>query len=95
MSNEKSVDQIRVPMNGGYLVASRNSDPNYDGITIVFESNDGDIVDIAVAECKKENGRKLIDVYTYEDVYCEDVTRKYTINSDEISKAMYGVEENS
>lgn len=93
MSKENQTE-IRVPMHGGYLVASRNSDPDFDGINIVFESNDGDIIDIVLAECKSENNRKLIDVYTYEDVYCEDVTRKYIINSDEISKALYGLEEN-
>ena len=31
-------NEIRVKMNGGYLVAGRNPDPDYDGIYIVFET---------------------------------------------------------
>ena len=81
-------NEIRVKMKGGYLVAGRNIDPNYDGIYVVFETDDGTIIDVVLTECKEENDRKLIDVYCYEDVYSEDFTRKYTLDSEEIYKAL-------
>lgn len=80
---------IRVKMDGGYLVAGRNPDPDYDGIYIVFETDDGDIIDVVLTECKAQNDYKKIDVYCYEDVCTEDFTRKYTIDSKEIYKALY------
>lgn len=86
MANE--VNQIRVPMNGGFLVAERNGDPDYDGISIMFETSDGDIIDVVCAECKAEFNRKKIDVYTYEDAYDEDVTHKYTLDVKDIYEAI-------
>ena len=86
MNNNES----RVKMNGGYLVAGRNPDPNYDGIYVVFEADDGTVIDVVLTECKEENNRKKIDVYCYEDVYTEDFTRKYTLDSEEIYKALNG-----
>lgn len=80
--------EIRVKMNGGYLVAGRNVDSNYDGIYVVFETDDGTVIDVVLTECKEENDRKKIDVYCYEDVYNEDFTRKYTLDSEEIYKAL-------
>lgn len=92
MANE--VNQIRVPMNGGFLIAERNGDTtDYDGITIMFETADGDIIDVVCAECKSEFNRTKIDVYTYEDAYDEDVTNKYTLDVHDIYKAI-GEEEN-
>ena len=81
-------NEIRVKMNGGYLVAGRNADPNYDGIYVVFETDDGTVIDVVLTECKEETDRKKIDVYCYEDVYNEDFTRKYTLDSEEIYKAL-------
>jgi len=81
-------NEIRVKMNGGYLVAGRNADPNYDGIYVVFETDDGTVIDVVLTECKEENNRKKIDVYCYEDVYDEAFTRKYTLDSEEIYKAL-------
>ena len=81
-------NEIRVKVNGGYLVAGRNTDPDYDGIYIVFETNDGVVIDVVYTECKAENNKKKIEVYCYEDVYTEDFTRKYTLDSEEIYKAL-------
>ena len=81
-------NEIRVKMNGGYLVAGRNVDQNYDGIYVVFETDDGTVIDVVLTECKTENDKKKIDVYCYEDVYTEDFTRKYTLDSEEIYKAL-------
>lgn len=83
-------NEIRVKVDGGYLVAGRNSDPYYDGIYIVFETDDGDIIDVVITECKLENDQKEIDVYTYEDVYTEDFTRKYSLDIGEIYRAING-----
>ena len=46
--------EIRVKVNGGYLVAGRNADPDYDGIYIIFETDNGDIVDVVLTEAKVE-----------------------------------------
>ena len=46
-------ETIRVPVNGGFLVAGKNADDDYDGIYIVFETDDGDIIDIVTTECRK------------------------------------------
>lgn len=81
-------NEIRVNMHGGCLVAGRNLDPDYDGIYVVFEADDGSVVDVVLVECKEENNRKKIDVYTYEDVYNEDFTKKYTLNVKDIYKAL-------
>ena len=83
-------NEIRVKVNGGYLVAGRNPDPDYDGIYVVFETDDGNIIDIVLTECKTENNRSKIDVYCYEDVWVEDFTRKYTLDNNEIYKAISG-----
>ena len=86
--------QIRVPMAGGFLVAERNGDPDHDGISIMFETTDGTLIDITCVECKSEFNRTKIDVYNYEDAYDEDMTRKYTIDVHDIYNAI-GEEENS
>ena len=91
MNNET----IRVEVNGGYLVAGRNSDPDYDGIYIIFETDKGDIIDVVLTECKAQNDYKKVDVYTYENVYTEEFTRKYTLDNKEIYNALYGQEDES
>ena len=83
-------NEIRVKVNGGYLVAGRNADTDYDGIYIVFETDDGDIVDVVLTQCTAQNDYKKIDVYCYENVYNEDFTRKYTLDNNEIYKALNG-----
>ena len=81
-------NEIRVKVNGGYLVARRNADPDYDGIYVVFETDHGDIIDVVLTECKADNDKSKVDVYCYEDVYTEDFTRKYTLDNKEIYKAL-------
>lgn len=83
-------NEIRIRMNGGYLVAGRtgeNDNDFLDGIYIVFETDDGDIVDVVCTEC---GDRDNINVYCYENVYTEDCTNDYVLNVDEIYKALNG-----
>lgn len=80
--------EIRVKMNGGYLVAQQNPDPNYDGISVFFESDDGQIIDVAIVECKEENGRNNIDAYLYENVFTDEWTKKFTLKGDDIRQAL-------
>lgn len=82
-------NEIKVRVNGGYLIAGRNTDPDYDGIWICFQTDEGDIVDVVLTECKAENDKKKIDVYCYEDAYNEDYTSKYTLNVRQIYSALY------
>jgi len=81
--------EIRVKMDGGYLVASRNPSREYDGVSITFETDSGDIIDVVNAECKAEDNFKKIDVYAYEDVWVEDFTNKYSLSVNEIYKVLY------
>lgn len=81
--------EIRVKVNGGYLVAGKNGDPNYEGIYIVFETDDGDIVDVVSTEAPTKYNKEKINVYCYENVYSEDYTRKFILDSKEIHRALY------
>lgn len=83
-------DEIRITVKGGYLIAARNADVDYDGISIMFETGDGDIIDIVRAECKSEYNYDRTDVYCYENVNTEDFTRKFTINHEEVYEAFGG-----
>ena len=83
-------EEIRVPVKGGYLVATRNPEPDYDGITIVFETSDGDVIDIVMTECKAENDFNQTDVYCFENVREDDVTRKFTIDHEEVYEVFGG-----
>ena len=81
-------NEIRVKVNGGYLVAGRNADPNYDGIYIVFETDEGTIIDIVATEAKAECNKEKIDVYCYENIYTDDFTKKFTLDIKEIYNAL-------
>lgn len=81
-------DEIRVKVDGGYLISGRNVDPNYDGIYVCFESDSGYIVDIAIAEVKSENNKEVIDVYNYEDVSSEEWTSKFSIKTKDIKEVL-------
>lgn len=82
-------NEIRVKVDGGYLVSGRNEDPNYDGIYVCFESDFGDVIDIVLAEAKSENNKEIIDIYIYEDVSSEQWTSKFSIKTKDIKEAMY------
>ena len=82
-------NEIRIKVNGGTLIAFAHNDPYFPSIAILFETENGDLIDVALAEVKAENSNKDIDVYTYEDVTTEDFTRKFTIKHNEIIEALY------
>ena len=82
--------EIRVKVNGGYLLAGVNPDPDYAGIYVTFETDEGDLVDIVLTECKSKNNN-VIDVYCYEDVYTEDWTSKFKLSIPEINRAINGI----
>jgi len=80
--------EIRIKVNGGFLVATRNCDTNNDGITVTFETEDNDIIDIVDVKCEDVTTREKIKVRCYEDVYDEDFTKEYTIDTNEAIKAL-------
>lgn len=82
-------NEIRVKVDGGYLVSGRNEDPNYDGIYVCFESDSGDVIDIVLAEAKSENNKEIIDIYSCEDISSEQWTSKFSIKTKDIKEAMY------
>ena len=81
-------NEIRVKVDGGYLISGRNVDPNYDGIYVCFESDSGYIVDIAIAEVKLENNKEVIDICNYEDVSSDEWTSKFSIKTKDIKEAL-------
>ena len=81
---------IRVRVNGGFLIANRNASLDGDGICIMFETNDGDIIDIVTAECRKSELKRKIHIYSYMDVYSDDYTSKSIIDIDKIYDALNG-----
>lgn len=86
-------NEIRVKVNGGYLVAGLNENMegnSHDGIYVVFETDDGDIIDIVLAKTETEYNEEEINVYCYENVYNENFTRKFALNNKEIYKALNG-----
>ena len=46
------------------------------------------LYDIVTTEAKSEYNKELIDVYCYENVYTEDFTKKFTLDTEEIYKAL-------
>ena len=84
MNNEK----IKVELaGGGAIIAERNPDPDYDGVSVYFKTEKGGIVSIVCVECKAENNYNKIDVYTYEDETSDEFTRKFTLDNDTINKS--------
>lgn len=84
MNNEK----IKIELaGGGSIIVERNPDPDYDGVSVLYETENGDIADIVRVECKAENNYDKIDVYTYENETSDDFTRKYTLDKNKINES--------
>ena len=79
---------VRVKVDGGHIIAGRNPDPRYDGVCVMFETNAGDIIDLVLVESPDETERKVTNIYTYEDVYQEDYTKKCINKNDDIYRAL-------
>lgn len=79
--NSKEKQEIRVDVNGGLLRIKRNPDPDYDGITMEFESaQNGARIPIAVVEVKSEYNKEKIEMYLYGDVNSDIPSTKMTFN---------------
>lgn len=72
---------------GGFIIVEQNPDPDYDGVSVLYETENGGIVNIVCIECKAENNYENIDVYTYENEISDDFTRKYTLNKNKINES--------
>lgn len=83
--------EIRVPVRGGYLVAGRNVDPNYDGIYVIFEDCDGYVYEIVNVTSSSEKEYATTDVYCYEDPNSENFTRKFSIDNEDYYENDKGV----
>lgn len=84
MNNKKI--KLELP-NGGYIVVERNPDPDYDGVSVFYETKNGGIASIVCVECKTENNYEKIDVYTYENELSDEFTRKYTLDKNKINES--------
>lgn len=72
---------------GGSIIVERNPDPDYDGVTVLYETENGGIASIVCVECKAENNYEKIDVYTYENELSDEFTRKYTLDKNKINES--------
>lgn len=68
-----------------YLEALQNANENPEAYQLIEQLINKHF---AMVDHMKETS--LYDVFTYEDVYTEEWTRKYTIDADEIDKALNG-----
>ena len=84
MSNTENSETIRVPLPtcGGTLVAEKTGDPDYPGISIYFEYDNGTELDVVIVEGppKDNDDSKEINTYHYGDTNSDDWTDKLTIN---------------
>lgn len=80
--------EMNVGISKGKLSAECNGDPDYPGFSIGYYTEDGDYIDLVLVECKAENNYNTIDVYEYSDITTEDYTRKFSVNVDDIYKAL-------
>ena len=72
---------------GGSIIVERNPDIDYDGVTVLYETENGGIASIVCVECKAENNYEKIDVYTYENELSDEFTRKYTLDKNKINES--------
>lgn len=79
--------EIRIRVDGGFLVSHRNEDPDYDGVYICFESDDGDVTNIVFAETNPRNNNKVIDVYSYADIHSKESTSAFSIKTEDFNEA--------
>ena len=82
--------ELKIKINGGTLVAGAYDDPNNSSVFICFETEEGDIIDIATASTHGNN--KNIHVYVFEDVTAEDPTYEFILKHKEMLEALYGNE---
>lgn len=83
------MNKFKVKVNGGYLIAVESADPQNPGIAIEYETEQGDIIDVAYTEVKGEDGNKDIDVYTYEDVTTDEYSKHFRLLQSDIQAALY------
>ena len=81
-------DEIVVPINGGKILAGRNTDLDYPGVSICYETEHGDLIDIVTVEAHPDENKKDIHVYCYEDVVTEDWTHKFVIRKANVDKVL-------
>ena len=85
-------DKIKVKVNNGYLVATSYPYTEWSGITVYFETDGGDIIDLVSIENTAESGCDKIHTYVFGDVFDEDFTHKFVIKHDEIKKMLGSTE---
>lgn len=87
--------ETKIP-GGKILVSLMDTGDEAIQASIIYTTDEGTPLDIALAEFKQGDLAKLhgydpannhiINVYTYEDIYSEEWTRKYDIDTDEFKK---------
>lgn len=76
------VKKIVIPVSGGKLVVESNSDPDYLGFSLNFQSDTGTETPIILVESTANEGYEKTNVYCYEDPETEEWTRKFSIDHD-------------
>ena len=50
---------------GGSIIVEQNPDPDYDGVSVLYETENGGIVSIVCIECKAENNYEKFYIFDY------------------------------
>ena len=82
------INEIKIPVKNGHLIAKKENDPDYSGVAIAFRTNNNMDIPIALIESKSENDKSKIDVYTYEEPHADGFTRKFTLDCEELQKSI-------
>lgn len=78
--------KISIKSKDSKLCAMVNKDPLYPGISVYYENEDGDLIDVVQAEINPET--QDVSIYVYGNVFQEDYTQKIILAQEDIVKSI-------
>jgi len=81
-------ERIEIISSNGILDVLRNPDPDYDGVSICYESSKGCLCDLVRIETRAGESYEKIHIYLYEDPNDEGYTRKIEVCIDDLEAAL-------
>lgn len=84
---ENGLETTHLSLPHGRFYTETWTDGNYNIATLLFETKEGEVVDLARVENSIESNFEEIDILTYEDPYTEDYTRKSSVYIADIEDA--------
>lgn len=84
---ENGLETTHLNLPHGRFYTETWTDGNYNIATLLFETKEGEVVDLARVENSIESNFEEIDILTYDDPYTEDYTRKSSVCITDIEDA--------